>query len=114
MPIAVASAAVCLLMLSKAIPLEPWRLRVPSCPIPGFNKGLIYPVGAVNYLAAHRFRGNVFVPYDWGSYVMWKLGPAVQISSDSRYEVAYPAWRLEEDHDFFAAHEGWSATGVSS
>lgn len=106
-PIAAASAAVCLLMLSKAIPLEPWRLRVPSVPTPGHINGLIYPVGAVNHLAEQHFRGNVFVPYDWGSYVMWKLGPAVQISYDSRYEVAYPAWRLDEDHEFFNAHDGW-------
>ncbi len=40
---------------------------------------------------------------------MWKLGPRVQISLDSRYEVAYPDWRLEEDHVFFEAREGWQA-----
>ena len=96
-----------LLLLGKGLLSEPWRLRVPShLETPDANH-LIYPVGAVNYLSAQKFRGNVFVPYDWGSYVMWKLGPEVQISFDSRYEVAYPAWRLEEDYLFFEARDGW-------
>ena len=96
-----------LLLLGKGLLSEPWRLRVPShLETPDANH-LIYPVGAVNYLSAQQFRGNVFVPYDWGSYVMWKLGPEVQISFDSRYEVAYPAWRLEEDYLFFEARDGW-------
>ena len=101
------SAAATVFLLSKGIVVEPWRLRVPSHPIPGQGEHVIYPVGAVNHLAERGFRGNVFVPYDWGSYVMWKVGPRVQISFDSRYEVAYPASRLEEDHAFFAAAEGW-------
>ena len=98
-----------LLLLGKAWPHEPWRVRVPSHRATPDAEHLIYPVGAVNYLAEQQFRGNVFVPYDWGSYVMWKLGPEVQISFDSRYEVAYPAWRLEEDYLFFEAREGWQA-----
>lgn len=98
-----------LLLLGKAWSQEPWRVRVPSHRATQAAEHLIYPVGAVNYLAEQQFRGNVFVPYDWGSYLMWKLGPEVQISFDSRYEVAYPAWRLEEDYLFFEAREGWQA-----
>lgn len=97
------------LLLAKGIAFEPWRLCVPSRPIPGLGEHVVFPVGAVNHLAERGFRGNVFVTYDWGSYVMWKLGPGVQISLDSRYEVAYPDGRLEEDHAFFAAREGWQA-----
>ena len=47
------------------------------------------------------------VPYDWGSYVMWKLAPNVKVSFDSRYEVAYPNWRMDEDDLFYDAKEGW-------
>lgn len=107
--IATAAAVASVLLLAKGIAFEPWRLRVPSRPIPGQGEHVIYPVGAINHLAEQNFRGNVFVPYDWGSYVMWKVGPSVQISHDSRYEVAYPAWRLEEDHAFFNAREGWQS-----
>ena len=97
------------LLAGQGIGVEPWRLRVPSCPMSGRSEHLIYPVGAVNFLAEQRFQGNVFVPFDWGSYVMWKVGPDVQISFDSRYEVAYPEGRLEEDHAFFEARAGWQS-----
>ena len=104
-----ASLAAIVFLVAKGVAFEPWLLRVPSRPIPGQAEHVIYPVGAVNHLAERGFRGNIFVPYDWGSYVMWKVGPRVQISFDSRYEVAYPAWRLEEDHSFVAASEGWQS-----
>lgn len=90
-----------------ALPSEPWRLQVASHPLPHQGAHLIYPVGAVNYLADHQFHGNVMVPYDWGSYVMWKLGPDVKISFDSRYEVAYPTWRMDEDDILYEARDGW-------
>ena len=94
-------------LVLRAMPSEPWRLRVASHPLPHQGKHLIYPVGAVDYLARNGFVGNVMVPYDWGSYVMWKLGPDVKISFDSRYEVAYPTWRMEEDDRFYDARDGW-------
>lgn len=100
---AAASAIATVLLIAKGLASEPWRLHVASRRIAGAGEHVIYPVGAVNHLAEHHFQGNVFVPYDWGSYVMWKLGPEVQISFDSRYEVAYPAWRLEEDQAFYEA-----------
>lgn len=99
-----------LLMLGRLVAEEPWRVRVPGHREKESAFHLTYPVGAVNYLAEQRFRGNVFVPYNFGSYLMWKLGPAVQISFDSRYEVAYPTWRLEEDEAFFEARDGWNRT----
>ena len=99
-----------LLLLGKALTEEPWRVRVPGHREKDAAFHLTYPVGAVNYLTEQKFRGNVFVPYNFGSYVMWKLGPEVQVSFDSRYEVAYPTWRLEEDEAFFEAREGWEET----
>ena len=86
---------------------EPWRLQVAGRPLPHHGTHLIYPVGAVNYLQEQAFVGNVMVPYDWGSYVMWKMGPTVKISFDSRFEVAYPVWRLDEDDHLYEAREGW-------
>lgn len=94
-------------LIVSSLPSEPWRLRVASHPLPHQGKHLIYPVGAVNYLKQHNFHGNVMVPYDWGSYVMWKLTPEVKISFDSRYEVAYPLWRMDEDDIFYEARDGW-------
>lgn len=100
-------AAASMILVGQAVRLEPWRLRIPSHQIPQLGPHVIFPVGAVNYLAENHFRGNVFVPFGWGSYVMWKLGPEVQISYDSRYEVAYPDWRMEEDEDFYEARGDW-------
>jgi hypothetical protein len=99
-------AAATLALVGKGLLHEPWRVRVPSVRASSADH-TIYPVGAVNYLAGQNFSGNVLVPFDWGSYVMWKLGPRVQISSDTRYEVAYPDWRLDEDFLFFDAGAGW-------
>jgi hypothetical protein len=61
----------------------------------------------VNYLAERGFTGNVLVGFDWGSYVSWKLYPAVKVSLDSRFEVAYPPEVEAEQHAFFSAEPGW-------
>lgn len=106
---AASCAVATLLLTAKATSHHPWQLHVPGSRMTHASEPVIYPVGAVNYLARHEFHGNVFVSYDWGSYVMWKLGPDVQISLDSRYEVAYPAWRLEEDFAFLEARDNWQS-----
>jgi hypothetical protein len=100
-------ALAALVLFLSSLPAEPWRLRVASRPLPHQGKHLIYPVGAVDCLSKNGFRGNIMVPYDWGSYVMWKLGPTVKVSFDSRYEVAYPTERMEEDDRFYDALDGW-------
>lgn len=100
------SAAAIALVISS-LRAQPWRLQVASHPLRHQGKHLIYPVGAVDHLQKYGFRGNVMVPYDWGSYVMWKLAPAAKVSFDSRYEVAYPLWRMDEDDRFYEALDGW-------
>jgi hypothetical protein len=83
---------------------QPWRLTVPA------TRGLNippYPVGAVDYLAASRFHGNLMVPFDAGAYVTWKLHPAVKVSFDSRFEAAYPPGLLEEHQTFYDVGPGW-------
>lgn len=92
----------------RAAQLEPWNLRVPGSAVAGAGRHLIYPVGAVDCLAGQKFAGNVWVPFSWGSYVMWKLAPHVKVSIDSRYEVAYPVEREQEDEQFYSAAPGWS------
>lgn len=94
-------------LVAVAITSKPWLLLVPSHQTDDRRRDIIYPVGAVNYLAENRFTGNVMVPFSCGSYVMWKLGPAVKVSFDSRYEVAYPPTRYNENEQFYDATEGW-------
>ena len=91
-----------------AAPAQPWRVRVPG----ELDRRLgthhmVYPVGAVNYLAERGFTGNVLVGFDWGSYVSWKLFPQVKVSLDSRFEVAYPPEVEAAQYAFFTAEPGW-------
>lgn len=68
-----------------------------------------YPVGAVEYLSASRFEGRLLTRFEDGSYVSWKLHPAVRVSFDSRYEAAYPQGTFERHAALFAAADGWEA-----
>ena len=91
-------ACVCVV---AAIRQRPWEVAVPQP---------LYPVGPVEYLARQKFAGNVMVPFRQGAYVSWKLYPAVRVSLDSRYEVAYPDAVVKQIFDFYDGHEGWLAT----
>lgn len=106
-------AAVCAAMVAVSVPpfvlAKPWLLRVPEEPIPRFGNHVIYPVGAVDFLARTAFRGKLMVPFDWGAYVSWRLFPDVKVSIDSRYEVAYPPGSLERNSIFYRALDGWEA-----
>jgi hypothetical protein len=103
---ALVAAALCLAIVSL-VSHRPWRLTVPG----GLGSGAPepYPVGAVAYLARHHVEGNVLTPFVAGAFVSWKLAPAVKVSIDSRYEVAYPPGRLEEHLDFYRGAPGWQA-----
>ncbi len=75
---------------------NPFQVLVPARSYPEYgNQHVIYPVGAVDYLARQGFQGNLMVSFPIGAYVMWKL-PGARISMDSRYEVAYEPELVEE------------------
>jgi hypothetical protein len=87
------SVAVVVMSFVMAVHVKIWRVGVPES---------FYPVGAVRYLSDHQFRGNVMTPFRVGSYVSWKLYPAVKVSLDSRYEVAYREPVTKDVFDFYA------------
>jgi hypothetical protein len=99
----------CALVFAAALwPASPWHARVPGRHDPHLPPGhIVYPVGAVDYLADQEFAGNVLVGFDWGAYLSWKLYPNVKVSLDSRFEVAYPPEVEAEQHAFFTAEPGW-------
>ena len=48
-----------------------------------------YPTKAVEFIKLNKLEGNLLVPFNWGSYAMWKLYPQNLISIDGRYEETY-------------------------
>jgi hypothetical protein len=101
--IAYAAVVVALPMFAQAVNREFWRVRVPA--FSHDRREHIYPVGAIDYLREQGARANVLTAFGDGSYVTWKLHPAVNVSLDSRYEVAYRDGVLEEHQDFFGGKD---------
>ena len=91
-------ACVC---MAAAIRQKPWDLAVPQP---------LYPVGPVEYLAKQKFAGNLMVPFRQGAYVSWRLYPAVKVSLDSRYEVAYPDTIVKQIFEFYEGRPDWLST----
>jgi len=100
-----AALVVALVCSGAALRNRPWELDVPANP--GDHPLLTYPVGAVDYLRETGFAGNALTGFDWGAYVSFQLYPAVRVSMDGRYEVAYPRGSLEDTRAIYAAEEGW-------
>jgi len=95
------------LFLDVTIACRPWRLEVPA---EGPADAVVYPVGAVDYLAGAHFHGNLMTPFEYGAYVSWKMFPAVRVGMDSRYEAAYPGWWSERVFRLYRAQPGWQDT----
>jgi hypothetical protein len=93
------------LCLTAAIRWRFWKAQVPQV-----SGEASYPVGAVDYLAAQNFHGNIMVPFRSGAYVSWRLYPAAKVAVDSRYEVAYPNDWIERVFRFYEARNGWRET----
>jgi len=100
------------ILIAATIPglvrVRPWQLPFPT--EPAVRAEVTYPVGAVNHLESTAFRGNLMTPFLYGAYVSWRLYPAVKVSLDSRYEVAYPMELLPENLEFYSAKPGWRRT----
>ena len=60
-----------------------------------------YPVGAVAALDQAGVKGNLAVPFRWGSYASWRLAPRIKVSMDGRYEETYPDATFEMNQAFF-------------
>jgi hypothetical protein len=54
-------------------------------------QGKGYPTAAVEYLQNNSTEGNIFAPYGWGGYLIWKF-PGKRLFIDGRM----PSWRRKE------------------
>jgi MFS family permease len=62
-----------------------------------------YPVTAIQWMKERLAAGNVLLPYDDGSYALWKLYPDFKISIDGRYDGVYSRESLALSFDALTA-----------
>jgi hypothetical protein len=46
--------------------------------------------------------GRLVVPFDWGEYAIWHLGPTLRVSIDGRRETVYSLSRVRDGEDILA------------
>jgi hypothetical protein len=109
-PLAIFALAGGIYCSAMAVQAKFWKLQVPAWSEEETPNGMLYPVGAVDFLKQTEFEGNLMVPFSNGAFVSWNLFPKVKVSIDSRYEVAYPPGSIETSFDFYSAKDGWEAT----
>ncbi len=68
-----------------------------------------FPARAVLLLKQSGAGGNMAVPFDWGEYVLWHLGPAVKVSIDGRRETLYSNEAYRQSVDFERGRGVWDA-----
>jgi hypothetical protein len=66
-----------------------------------------FPARAVAMLKASGARGNMATEFNWGEYVLWHLGPAIQVSMDGRRETIYSDTIYRENLDFMLGRAEW-------
>ncbi len=72
-----------------------------------------FPARAVALLKQSGVRGNMAVPFDWGEYVIWHLGPGVKVSIDGRRETVYSDEVYRQSRDFERGTGRWDALLMS-
>jgi hypothetical protein len=68
-----------------------------------------FPARAVALLKQSGVRGNMAVSFDWGEYVLWYLGPGIQVSIDGRRETVYSDESYRQSLDFARGTGDWDA-----
>jgi len=67
------------------------------------------PVHAVDFLEHENCRGRLLVPFNYGSYALWRLRGHMRVSMDGRYDLVYRPETYQKVEDFFFARPGWPA-----
>ena len=82
--------------------------------VPGADLTLEYPavscpVDAVTYLKSQNVQGNLLVPFNYGSYALWRLRGQMRVSMDGRYDLVYTPETYRRVDDFFLARGAWKS-----
>ena len=65
------------------------------------------PSQAVAWVQREVATGRVIADFDWGEFVIWSLGPRVQVAIDGRRETVYSSQTLQHYLAFQAGRPGW-------
>ena len=65
------------------------------------------PIDAVDFLRIRKIRGNLLVPFNYGSYALWNLHGQMRVSMDGRYDLVYFPETFRRVEDFFQARGDW-------
>lgn len=76
----------------------------PTHPRADFSK---FPLREVEFLKINNIKGNIVVPFGFGSYVSYKLYPDNLIYMDGRYEEVYNNKEFLTLRDYELAEENW-------
>jgi hypothetical protein len=96
--------------VSSALLLVPFDMAL--IVLPGAGLRLEYlpvacPVEAVAYLQRENVRGNLLVPFNYGSYALWELRGKMRVSMDGRYDLVYRPETYRRVDDFFRGEGNW-------
>lgn len=92
----VARGALNLALLALVVGLAVVKVWTPLTP--AFNQQRereTLPVGAVEWILQHHPRGEMFNPYNWGGYLMWRLWPEYRVFVDGRTDLYGDAFLRE-------------------
>ena len=99
--------------ISSALIIVPFFTALMVMPGAGFMleyPSIDCPVYAVQFLQSEKIRGNLLVPFNYGSYALWELRGKMRVSMDGRYDLVYTPETYQRVEDFFAAKKGWYDT----
>ncbi len=74
-----------------------------------FIPAMEVPFQAMTLLRDSGFRGRLMCDFGWGQYLLWHLGPDVQIGMDGRRETVYSPEVYEQYIDFHFGRNDWDA-----
>lgn len=98
----------CVVLAGLFIVGSGWQKGQPGC-LPVQKTYIHYPQGAVHLVRQADVSGRLVVPFNWGEYTLWHLGPQVQISMDGRRETVYPDSVYQHYRKFSAGKGDWKA-----
>ncbi len=66
-----------------------------------------YPVGALQWINAHQWKGNILPHFDWGEFLIWNCHPDSRVGMDGRFETVYKKSDHEEYFNFLLGRNDW-------